>query len=379
MVLVQAEIIAVEAEINIETPVAIIVREGGLCESSLRRLVELESIALEGESSISLVQKEQRPAAANHQEILEPFVLEVCKQCAGRGIQHADSRGLGDILERSIAAIAVKPVRKTCGLANVNVIEPVVVDVAHRHAIVTVNVDPAGAIQHRAPMVHSAQHLILVRLDLPKSLRCDVEEDGLAGAAQSLLCGPPLEDSPGVVFVGRPPGEPISNTLFAAGISPANQVVAYIDFNGGVPDFFNSGDFKLRCFQGSHRRQVILDFFKKSLATGNQIRSKLSSQDLNPIRRAHRDLPLRNQASRFERRVEKLFQNGNSRWCRLETHSPLIKRPHDFQRILFCDKLVRTRSHQPEQIIKRRLGGIVRCEAKIIQRESGLIAPSPRE
>ena len=156
------------------------------------------------------------------------------------------------------------------------------------------------------------------------------------------------------------------------------RLVAYIDFNGGIPDFFNSSDFKLRCFQGSHRRQVILDFFEKSLATGNQIRSNLSSQDLDPIRRAHRGLPLRNQASRLERRVEKLFQNGNSRWCRLETRSPLIKRPHDFERVLFCDKLVRTRSHQPEQIIERRLGGIVRCEAKIIQRESGLIAPSPR-
>src|SRR5207253_9810931 len=47
MILVKSHIIAVEAKINVEPSVAIVVRNGGMRERPLRRLHKLEGIALE--------------------------------------------------------------------------------------------------------------------------------------------------------------------------------------------------------------------------------------------------------------------------------------------------------------------------------------------
>ena len=70
VILVQAQIVTIETEINIKQTVAIIIGDGGVCESSLRRTRELEGIALEQKLSLPLVQKKQGAAGADHQKIL---------------------------------------------------------------------------------------------------------------------------------------------------------------------------------------------------------------------------------------------------------------------------------------------------------------------
>ena len=47
MILVEADIIAVQAEINVQTSIAIVVSDGRVCESPLGRPRKLEGIAFE--------------------------------------------------------------------------------------------------------------------------------------------------------------------------------------------------------------------------------------------------------------------------------------------------------------------------------------------
>ena len=89
MVLVQSEVIAVQAKINVETAVAIVVGDGGMGESSLRRSRKFEGVAFQYKLPIALVQKEQRAAGAHDQQILQPLVLEIGKQGAGGAVEHA--------------------------------------------------------------------------------------------------------------------------------------------------------------------------------------------------------------------------------------------------------------------------------------------------
>src|SRR4029079_2006475 len=84
VILVQAYVIAVEAEVNVETPVAIVVCDGSVGKSSLRRSRKLEGIGLKREFSISLVQKKQWAGAANYKKILDSLVFEISEQSTGR-------------------------------------------------------------------------------------------------------------------------------------------------------------------------------------------------------------------------------------------------------------------------------------------------------
>ena len=63
------------------------------------------------------------------------------------------------ILESSVAAISIQAIGKPGGLADVEIVEPVAVDIASGHAVVAVDVYTARAIQKGAPMIHSRQKL----------------------------------------------------------------------------------------------------------------------------------------------------------------------------------------------------------------------------
>ncbi len=77
MILVQAEIVAIEAEIDIEPAVMVVVGDSRVRERALRRARELEGIALEGKFSRTVVEEKKRPAAANDKQILHAFVFEI--------------------------------------------------------------------------------------------------------------------------------------------------------------------------------------------------------------------------------------------------------------------------------------------------------------
>ena len=100
-----------------------------------------------------LIQKEQRTAAANHKKILPPLVLKVGEQSARGVVEHADSGLFRYVFKGSVAAVAVEPIWQSGRLADIEIVEAVIVEVARRHAIVAVNVNAACAIQNRAPVI----------------------------------------------------------------------------------------------------------------------------------------------------------------------------------------------------------------------------------
>ena len=68
MILIESQIVAVQAEVNVETSVAVIVGDRCVREGSLRRRCKLEGIALERKFAVALIQKKQGPVAANDQQ-----------------------------------------------------------------------------------------------------------------------------------------------------------------------------------------------------------------------------------------------------------------------------------------------------------------------
>ena len=57
VILIQAEIVRVEAEVNVKSSVSIVVRDGSMGKCSLRRLHKFEGIGLELKSPVPLVQE----------------------------------------------------------------------------------------------------------------------------------------------------------------------------------------------------------------------------------------------------------------------------------------------------------------------------------
>ena len=103
------------------------------------------------------IQEQQRAAGAHDDQILTSVVVEIGKERAGGVFEESDAGRFGDVLEGAVAAVAIKPVGQAGGLANVEIVEPVAIDVADRDAIVAVDVDAAGAVENRAPIVGAVQ------------------------------------------------------------------------------------------------------------------------------------------------------------------------------------------------------------------------------
>src|ERR1035437_2671952 len=80
VILVQAEIVHIKAEVDIETAIAIVVGHRRMGECSLRGTGELEGIALKGEGAVALILEEQGAGATNYEKVLASFVIEVGKQ-----------------------------------------------------------------------------------------------------------------------------------------------------------------------------------------------------------------------------------------------------------------------------------------------------------
>ena len=109
-VLIEALIIVVETEIDVEAPIVIVVSDGCVGEGSLRCTCKLESIPLQREAPVSLVRIQQRPGCADHEQILQPAVLKIGKQRARGKIQHANAGLFRHIFEGAISTIAIEAV-----------------------------------------------------------------------------------------------------------------------------------------------------------------------------------------------------------------------------------------------------------------------------
>ena len=156
-VLVQSLVVAVKAEINVQPAVAVVIAESSARKGALGSLSEAESIRLQPKSSPGVITKQQRAGGTDHDQVLVPVVVYIGEQRTGSVVQHPHAGCFGHVFEGPIAPIPVKAVGQAGRLANVEVIEPVVVNVACRDPVVSINIDPAGAVQHRTPVVCPAK------------------------------------------------------------------------------------------------------------------------------------------------------------------------------------------------------------------------------
>ena len=158
-VLPRALVIGVQAEVNVEPSIAVVVGNGRAGERSLRRVRELERVRLLPKLAAAFIQKQQRAVGAHHDHVLAAVVVEIGEQRAGRVFQDPQAGGFGDVFERSVAAVAIEAIGQARRLANIEIVEAVVVDVGDRDAVVSVDVDAARAVEHRAPVVRAMQQL----------------------------------------------------------------------------------------------------------------------------------------------------------------------------------------------------------------------------
>jgi len=193
----------------------------------------VERIAFLLELSISLIHEQHRPGGADYQKVLEPSILEICEKRTSCPVQHPNSGCFRDILKSAIAAIPVQPVGKTRGLADIEIIQTVVVEVSRSQSGISVNVHSGRSVQNRAPVVHTMEHLIFVGISLAESLLRYIEKNGLSRATESFLSRRPTEDSPATGIVVRPFHQPIADALLEAGVPVlAHKVIANVDADG---------------------------------------------------------------------------------------------------------------------------------------------------
>jgi len=80
VILIEAQVVHVRAEVDIETPVAIIVGQCGVREGALRRARKLEGIALDRKGAIALVAEKQGAGSTYDKKILQAPVLKSAKR-----------------------------------------------------------------------------------------------------------------------------------------------------------------------------------------------------------------------------------------------------------------------------------------------------------
>src|SRR5258708_2522912 len=218
VILGQTEVVAVETKIDIEAAVVVVVGHRSMGEGALRGACELKCVALEGKCSGAVIEKQKWAAATNDEEILHTLIFEIGEQRAGGGVEHTDAGFFGDVVEGAVAAIAIETIGKSRRLADVEVVETVVVNVGGGEAVVAVDVDAARAVEHGAPVVDPAQHLLAVRFGVAESLRGNVDKDRRRGAVDRFRGGLPSLGAPRVRLTASPARCPISDALFARAI-----------------------------------------------------------------------------------------------------------------------------------------------------------------
>ena len=158
--MVLALVINIGTKINVQPPVSVKVgqRHGG--EVSLRGLSKTEGVWLQAKLSLPLVEEEERATGSQNDKILITVIVNVAKQGAGSIVEDTDFGRLGDVLEGSVSAIPVQPVRKAGWLAHIEVVKAVVINVCNGQAVVAVDIDAAGSIQECSPVVGPMKHLL---------------------------------------------------------------------------------------------------------------------------------------------------------------------------------------------------------------------------
>ena len=145
-----AEKVRIDAEIQIEKAVAVVVghRDGG--QDALQRLTEAKRVRDVREAAFAIIDEEQRLRPGGEHEVLVAVVLDVDEQRLRRVVEHAESRTLRHILERRITHGPEETIGKAGGLSDVEIFQPVAIGISNRYAMMAVRI----ACQHRIERGH---------------------------------------------------------------------------------------------------------------------------------------------------------------------------------------------------------------------------------
>ena len=153
----------------------------------------------EGEGAVALIEKEQRAAAADDEKVLESVVAKVGEECACGVVEHIDAGLFCHVFEGAIAAIAVEAIGQAGGLADVEVVEAVVVEIADGEAVVAVDIDAAGAIEHGSPVIGAAEQSGHDTNRLRRGRARLLHERGAGGSADGFFSGLPFSCLPALM------------------------------------------------------------------------------------------------------------------------------------------------------------------------------------
>jgi len=269
LVLAQALIKAVGAEVDVEQAVAIVVGHGCAGEGALRRACELKGVRLQFEGSIAAIGEEQRPAGADDNQVLAARVGEVGEDRTGGAIEHADSGLFGHIGECAVPAVLVEPVGQAGRLADIDVVQAIAVEVANRDAVVAVDVDAACAVKDGAPVIDAVEHLLAIG-DVLAQRRGGYIHKTLSGeTATHLSLGGPGGDRPLAVGALPPAHVPLAGALLAAVcIQMAGQIVVQVrtDFEGRLGKDVDHIDLHLDNIEAIPRGQIAFQGGEELLA-----------------------------------------------------------------------------------------------------------------
>ena len=159
-VLIHSLVVAVQAEIDVEPSVAVVVGQGDSGKGPLRWLGKAERLRLMLKRPVPKVPKEQRAARPYHDQVLVTVVINIGERGAGSVVENAHACRLGNVFKSPVSTVSVQPIGKAGGLANINFVEPIVVSVSASDTIIPVNVNSTSPVQHSSPVVRPAQHLL---------------------------------------------------------------------------------------------------------------------------------------------------------------------------------------------------------------------------
>src|SRR3954464_775748 len=94
----------------------------------------------------------------------------------GSPIKNANPSLLRYVFEDAVPSVPVQAIWQTCRLADVKIIETVAVEIAGRHPVIAIDINPSRSIQHRTPVIRTVRELRFVGRDCREGFRSDVDE-----------------------------------------------------------------------------------------------------------------------------------------------------------------------------------------------------------
>jgi hypothetical protein len=149
----------IATEIQIQTPVAIVVCRRHAGEPALRRCREGERLVA-FHKAVAVIQEQQGTGATKYHQILTTNISQIEEQRTRCFIQKPHTPSLSDVMQLPVAPPTIESIGQSAGLANIDFVLAVTINVADGNPVAAINVDAQCRIQSRSPVRHAAGQLL---------------------------------------------------------------------------------------------------------------------------------------------------------------------------------------------------------------------------